>query len=143
MNIRIFVRSYLMKGSRKFGMWAFWQCTSLESVALPSSVTEINERAFGDCSNLREVVFNEGLENTGMGAFGQCTSLESVVLPSSNTIIHTLAFDDCSNLREITLNNGLQKIGMKAFCHCTSLEKLYYHLRLIILMNTSLDNAAR
>ena len=53
---------------------------SLESITLPSTLVEIGDCAFFGCSNLREVIFNEGLQKIGAAAF--CgTSLESITLP--------------------------------------------------------------
>ena len=44
---------------------AFYDCKSLESISLPSTVTEIGENVFYGCSNLREVTLNEGLKKIG------------------------------------------------------------------------------
>ena len=106
------------------------------------SVVRVPCEAFYKHTQMREVIFNEGLEKIGMGAFGQCTSLESVALPSSVTEIDERAFGDCNNLRKITLNNGLQKIGRKAFCHCTSLESIVLPSTVNHIDETSLDDAA-
>ena len=93
-------------------------CTSLYSIKLPSTVTEIGANAFQFCSNLSEVVFNEGLQKIGGVAFGYCTSLESITLPSTVTEIGRSAFGSCNRLREIVLNDGLQKIEQNAFWSC-------------------------
>ena len=47
---------------------AFRDCSSLESITLPSTVTEIGIYAFYGCSNLREVAFNDGLQTIGASA---------------------------------------------------------------------------
>lgn len=41
------------------GNRAFYNCTSLETVAIPSSVTSINSYAFDDCSNLTSITINK------------------------------------------------------------------------------------
>ena len=64
---------------------AFHNCSSLESIKLPSTVTEIGRDAFCGCFNLREVTFNDGLQKIGDEAFTHCTSLESIILPSTVT----------------------------------------------------------
>ena len=60
-----------------------------EQVFIPKSVTEIQSRAFDECRNLREVVFEEG---------------------SKLRIIGDNAFDSCENLAKINLPEGLQSI---------------------------------
>ena len=47
---------------QKIGEYAFEACTSLSSITLPSTVTEIDWCAFNNCNNLREVVLNDGLK---------------------------------------------------------------------------------
>ena len=37
------------------------------------SVVEVENRAFEDCNNLREAVFNDVLQEIGNGAFHDCT----------------------------------------------------------------------
>ena len=90
------------------------------------SVVEVDDEAFRDCNNLREVVFNERLHKIGELAFYYCSSLSSIRLPSTVTEIGSLAFYYCSNLREVLLNEGLQKIGFYAFNACTSLRSITF-----------------
>ena len=59
-------------GLQKIGKCAFSGCTSLESINLPSTVTEIGDSAFHNCYNLREVTLNDGLQKIGNGAFQFC-----------------------------------------------------------------------
>ena len=77
------------EGLQTIGQCAFLDCTSLSRITLPSTVTEIgNYDAFADCitigsyvfcgcSNLREVVFHEGLQKIGVSAFLSCRSLQA------------------------------------------------------------------
>ena len=81
------------------------------------SVVEVEYNAFRDCKQLREVVFNEGLQKIGDDAFHCCTSLSSITFPSTVTEIGGYAFSNCSNLRVVALHEGLQKIGNDAFRH--------------------------
>ena len=91
---------------------------------IPSTVTEMGNGAIRDCYNLREVIFNNGLQKIGDRAFSKCTSLENVKLPSTVTEIGDYAFSRCSSLKEITFNEGLQKIGVEAFIKCKSLQSI-------------------
>ena len=111
-------------GLQKIGRSAFWRCTSLSSIKLPSTVTEIERGAFESCDNLTEVVLNEGLLKIEGAAFYNCKSLSSVILPSTVTEIDEWAFYDCDNFREVVFHEGLEKIGVLAFHSCTSLSTI-------------------
>ena len=121
------VTSVLFKeGLQKIGYGAFMGCTELESITIPSTVTEIDILAFHDCSNLEEVTLNEGLQKIGEAAFYKCTSLEDVALPSTVTEIDDDAFFGCSNLREVELNGVPQYFDNEAFLICDVLEKILF-----------------
>ncbi len=89
--------------TKVIGSGAFYACSSLESITIPSSVVTVNTRSFGMCSNLQSVTFEEGSQCTDIGnhAFYKCSSLESVDIPSSVTTIGQAAFSSCSSLQSI------------------------------------------
>ena len=93
-------------------------------VRFHTSVAEVENVAFRDCKQLREVAFNDGLKKIGFGAFHSCTSLSIIILPSTVTEIDSSAFNKCKQLREVVSNDGLQKIGWNAFYDCTSLSSI-------------------
>ena len=57
--------------------------SSVKKVIIPSSVREIGDDAFADCSQLKTVVLSEGLRTIGYGAFRNCSSLKKITLPES------------------------------------------------------------
>ena len=61
----------------------FAQVANLKCVAIPGSVTNIDAYAFYNCTNLEEVVFNEGLQKIESGAFAKCEKLRTVTLPTT------------------------------------------------------------
>ena len=90
------------------------------------SVNVVGYWAFRNCKQLREVVFNEGLQKIGICAFYYCRSLSSIKLPSTVIEIGGFAFKICNNLREVIFNEGLKKIGASAFYQCTSLSSITF-----------------
>ena len=88
------------------------------------NVIYIDAEAFYECTKLKEVVLNNGLQIIGRGAFKWCKSLESITLPSTVTHIGPSAFWGCENLREVVLNEGLKKIMMHAYYECRSLQRI-------------------
>ena len=109
-----------------------FECTGHELV--PTDVTHVNfissveellcydgGSIFYGCSQLKEVVLNEGLHKIGKWAFIDCTTLVRIELPSTLRTIGVSAFNSCESLSDIVLNEGLVNIEDGAFCGCNSL----------------------
>ena len=88
---------------------AFYYCSSLTSVIIPSSVTTIGDYAFRDCSSLTSVIIPSSVTTIGNYAFSNCSSLTSVTIPSSVTTIGGQAFSDCTSLKVIFVSSGNTK----------------------------------
>ena len=94
-------------------------------ITLPNWVTAIGDRAFSNCTCLREICIPEGVTRIGDSAFFVCTSLVEVHLPESVTRIGAMAFSDCTSLAEIHLPEGVTEIGDWAFSDCKSLAEIH------------------
>ena len=77
-------------------------CSSLTSVTIPESVTEIGGSAFSVCSGLTSVMIPNSVTTIGDVAFYNCSSLTSVTIPNSVTSIGSSAFSGCSGMTSIT-----------------------------------------
>ncbi len=109
---------------------AFRECKNLNSLVLPSTLTDICsdsaytsywDGAFALCSGLCcELNLPEGLTVVGMGAFYACSNLYgNLKLPESLTTIGNGAFDGCQNLTgSITIPQGVTIIQDYAFNNC-------------------------
>ncbi len=111
----------LNEGLERIDHRAFYECTSLRSINIPSTVKEIGICAFKDCTQLINVDLCEGLESIEYRAFRWCTSLTSIRIPSTVKEIGEKAFSGCSQLINVELCEGLELIGDSAFQLCTSL----------------------
>mmetsp|Transcript_8234 Transcript_8234/g.20254 ORF Transcript_8234/g.20254 Transcript_8234/m.20254 type:complete len:453 (-) Transcript_8234:187-1545(-) len=114
----------LNEGLRIIGKGAFSDCTSLQSVRIPSTVTEIGEEAFWGATSLVDVVLNEGLLKIGATAFAVCMSIERIAIPSTVKQIDRCAFQQCCGMKSLVLNEGILKIGGFAFYECSHLENI-------------------
>ena len=77
---------------------AFFYCSSLTSIEIPSSVTSIGDSAFYYCSSLTSIEIPSSVTSIGDYAFSYCSSLTSIEIPSSVTSIGSYAFYGCSSL---------------------------------------------
>jgi len=112
----------LNEGLQYIGQDAFEECTSLTSITLPSTLTEIGMASFYECKKLKTICLNENLMWMGGYSFCRCTSLESITLPSTVMDIGENSFRECTNLKEVVLNEGLKTIGTRLFEDCKSLQ---------------------
>lgn len=85
----------------------------LENVNLPKDLTLIGKNAFQNCTYIKSIELNEGLENIGDSAFFG-TTLGTVKFPSSLKIINDCAFANC-HIYNLKFNAGLKYIGNSAF----------------------------
>ncbi len=95
--------------------------TSIKSIVIEKGITNIENGAFDECTNLVNVIIPEGITYIGWLAFSGCTSLTSVKIPSSVTSMGIYVFYECTSLVSVDIENGLTNIGQGAFTRCTSL----------------------
>ena len=72
------------EGITTIGKEAFYRCSNLESVTIPTSVKKIEKHAFHG-SSLKTVIIPDGVESIEYSAFCYCENLESVFIPKSIT----------------------------------------------------------
>ena len=123
---------------------AFYGCTDLTSVTIPSSLHSIADDSFLRCPNLADeegfvivggVLFDYFGEKTdviipptvtriGHSAFSNNDKLTSVMIPMGVTSIGDAAFNRCTNLTNVTIPDNLTSVGDEAFYGCTNLANL-------------------
>lgn len=81
----------------------FENCTTLETLVVGDSVTEINKELFAGCVKLQSVDIGNGVEKIMAHAFKDCSALETVNIGSSVNSIGDKAFNGCTSL--ITINS--------------------------------------
>jgi hypothetical protein len=114
----------LCEGLRRIDGVAFWGCTSLRRINIPSTIKVIVMDAFYGCHQLRHIEFREGLKRIGDRAFAECISLEQITIPSTVKEIRVGAFDGCTQLMNVELREKLERIEQGVFCNCTSLQRI-------------------
>lgn len=107
-------------------MNAFHQ-TEIESISIPSHLTEICESTFDECSKLIKVdiQIDSELQIIGKNAFSE-TMRKTISIPHKTIEIKENAFRLCKQLErvEISYNSELKIIGEHAFA-CTKIKSIF------------------
>ena len=103
---------------------AFYACTSLTSVTIPSSVTSIGSYAFYECYNLTSVNIPSGVTNIEPYTFAYCKKLTNVTIPYGVTTIGKEAFRDCFVFTDITVPESVTSMGVGAFRGCIDMVSI-------------------
>jgi len=81
-------------------------------------LTSIDPGAFKDCSTLQTVSIPSSVQVIGEQAFSGCVSLTAINIPDGVRTIGLSAFEYCGNARSITIPGSVETIGMNAFKSC-------------------------
>ena len=69
---------------------------------------------FRNCTNLKTIKLNHGLETIGTRVFNGCSAITEIVIPDTVKIF-TSSFYNCNSLTNIVMPKGLEKIGNRIF----------------------------
>jgi len=106
----------LPEGLLEIGYGAFYECTSLKSITIPSTVTFIDDFAFANCNGLEEIKMNcKELVTIGEHAFYYCVKLKRVSIPPLIRVIERFTFYGCNSLETVELCEGLEEIEESGF----------------------------
>ena len=106
------------------GSFAFAFCTSLCSIAIPSSVRVIERATFFGCAALTSVTIPDGVQRIEGFAFRGCASLDTIHMGAAVTSIGYGAFRDCVALSTVAIPDAVEVIGKTAFLSCTALASV-------------------
>ena len=128
------------EGTTEIAYKLFSNCTGLEEIIIPDTVTTIKGNAFYECSNLAKVKLSENLTVIEASAFGECTSLQNIELPDGLSEIKERAFYQCSNLKEIKIPDSVTKIEGNAFYECKKMQNVTLSKNLESLGSSTFGN---
>ena len=106
------------------GEYAFYGCSELTSVTIPTTVKTLVDKSFKNCTGLTSVTIPNSVTSIGQEVFRGCTGLTSVKISNQLTAISRMAFYDCSGLTSVTIPNGVTTLDDFSFCGCASLTSI-------------------
>ena len=97
------VNANIPKGITKIKESLFTNLSSLQSIKIPSTVTEIASNAFYECSQCTSLDLSAATSLTNVGGYAfSYSGITTVTLPSSIKFIGANAFDSCFDLTTVT-----------------------------------------
>lgn len=100
--------------------------SELTAVVIPTTVTELGERAFYEVETLEIIELSEQLETISNYVFYNCSSLVGIEFPEKLQSIGWFAFSRCSELTSIKFSEKLQSIGQQSFSYCSGLTSIIF-----------------
>ena len=101
--------------------------SNITKVTLGANIKKIGDRAFRNCDNLEEIVFNDAVSIISIFAFYDCDLLVDVYIPSNVMIIDDYAFADCGSLSGFVYNDREYSLDMGQHVLDNSNIRYYYH----------------
>ena len=126
---------------------AFFGCEELDTVTLSSTIKSIGRNAFS-LTNVRNIKFNEQLEEITAEAFANCNLISEFTVTNSIKKIGDFAFENCglrkliinckeissprafnniSTLNEITIGENVQTLSYEIFSGCDNIRTINYN----------------
>lgn len=107
------------EGVKIIGEDAFWACSNLKEITLPSTITSIESGAFFNTS-ISGFNYPQNIDSIPINAF--CgTKLTEFSVPPKVTEINDDAFYNCTDLVKISIPESVKYIGTDVFKNCRNL----------------------
>ena len=100
---------------------AFYNCTGLKEITLPSTLSVASNEVFRGCSSLTKVNLKGGIVGSYM--FQDCTSLTEITIPAKVYWIGDYAFKGCTKLKKAVIQSS-GTIATYVFEGCTNLTEI-------------------
>lgn len=111
----------------EIGAWAFYGCTALSDINLPSGIKKIGENAFFDTAFYNdEKNWQDGVLYLGNSLIkAQEFVKETYFVKDGTKIISQGAFKDCTLLERVLIPDSVEEIGAEVFVGCENLKAIY------------------
>ncbi|HAI78137.1 MAG TPA: cell surface protein, partial [Ruminococcus sp.] len=118
----------VQEGITKLGNALFYRCQNMQTISLPSTLTELGYRIFAQGSGgfqsyggLTELTLPAGIQKLGGNALRQ-TNITELVIPARVSVIEDYLLSTCTKLKTVRAESSV--LGSFMFVQCTALESL-------------------
>ncbi len=92
------------KSVSSIGSFCFFDCYGIEKISFEGGALKyINDHAFANCEELKELILGDGIEYIDEYAFSGCDNLESITLPKSVIYLSKNLFEGCDKLSTVKI----------------------------------------
>ena len=115
----------IAEGVKEIGNNTFRECTKIQMIKFPNSLTKIGSCAFNGCTGINgELNAIGNLTGIGANAFDGCTGITgTLTIPEGVTTISSCAFQNTS-ITKLVIHDNVTEIGGSAFKECTQLTDI-------------------
>ena len=102
------------------GMYAFYNCHSLEEINFSDRIGSILKWAFSGCNSLKQCYIPKGITHLPDGMYWECSSITEINIPETVVSIGDQCFYGCSSIKEIIIPDSVTNLEGRAFWGCSS-----------------------
>lgn len=99
--------------------------SEIKSIVFNDGVISIGANAFIGCDRLTSLMIDGSITKINDSAFFACYKLKSVIIGDGVTTIGRYAFAYCPKLMSVLIGNGITAIDDSAFEHCLALKDIF------------------
>ncbi len=123
----------------------FEGCTSLKSITIPSTITEIGDYVFRGCSSMTTATFGNVniITKVGKEVFKGCSALKAIDLPANLEAIGESTFEGCASLATVNIPNGANYVAIpkNTFKGCAMLKSITLPSSVTTLADSAFEGA--
>ena len=102
-----------------------FESSGITDITIPPTVTNISSGAFFH-SELISIVIPASVKKMGPSVFLSCDSLTNVSISTSLNLLDHSMFSECKSLVSITIPNNIKSIGNGLFYNCSNLSEIRF-----------------
>lgn len=107
---------HVINGRQIFGIGPeAFKGTEIHSVIISNGIIMIQDYAFANCKNLKNVGLPKTLVHIFPHAFDGCEALEKIILMGNLDTIESQAFANCLNLKDVKMRDKMWEVAPDAF----------------------------